>query len=88
MGLTKSVQSDDLTALIAVRDAIASDLDACDSFRDRASLYMRLTDVLARIQELRPRESTGDDVDEIAARRAARRKSGAATGSSRAKRSG
>ena len=77
-----------LVALEALRDAIASDLDRCDSMRDRASLYLRLADTLNRIEELRPpEESKGDEVDEIAARRAARR-AGAAKGSSRSNRSG
>jgi hypothetical protein len=43
--------------------------------------------ILAEIEELQPKESTGDGIDEIAARRAARRSSPPA-GKSRAKRSG
>jgi len=43
--------------------------------------------VLAEIEELQPKESTGDGIDEIAARRAARRSS-APAGKGRAKRSG
>jgi hypothetical protein len=42
--------------------------------------------ILAEIEELQPKESTGDGIDEIAARRAARR-SGSAAGAGRAKRS-
>ena len=43
--------------------------------------------VLEQIEELSPKESAGDGIDEIAKRRAARR-AGAAEGKGRAKRSG
>ena len=79
MTLKKRVSADNRNALIALRDAIADDLDECESMRDRAALYLRLTDVLARIDALEPDEQKGDAVDEIAERRAARR-SGRATG--------
>ena len=80
MGFKNFVSSGDYRAsLEAARDAIADDLDACESMRDRAALYLRLTDVLARIDALEPGEQKGDAVDEIAERRAARR-SGRATG--------
>lgn len=79
--------SDQLAALCAVRDEITRDLEACESMRDKAALYLRLTDVLDKIQALRPPEKKGDAVDEIAARRSARR-SGSAAGASRAKRPG
>lgn len=86
--LSESMTAGTIAALEALRDAIAADLDVCDSMRDRASLYLRLADTLNRIEELKPPEvSKGDDVDEIAARRAARR-AVAAKGSSRPKRSG
>lgn len=62
-----------LTTLEAMRDQIAADLQACESMRDKASLYLRLADVLKTIDELRPVTVKGDAVDEIAARRAARR---------------
>lgn len=74
-------------ALEAVRDAVAADLLVCDSMRDRAALYLRLTDVLVRLDELRPSKAEVDAVDEIAQRRSARR-SARAKGSSSAKRSG
>jgi hypothetical protein len=67
-----------------VRDQIAADLDVCAAMRDRAALYARLVDVLARIDELAPATPKGDSVDEIARRRAARRAS-AAKSSARAK---
>lgn len=75
-----------LEGLEAVRDRIAADLEMCDSMRDRAALYMRLVDVLARIDEAKPVAAKGDAVDEIAARRSARR-SGASAYPSRAKHS-
>lgn len=64
---------DTLATMEAVRDQIASDLQCCDSMRDKAALYLRLSDVLKRIDELRPVTVKGDAVDEIAARRSARR---------------
>lgn len=66
-------------SLEALRDQIALDLEACESMRDKAALYLRMADVLARIDEVRPVEVKGDAVDEIAARRAARRASSAAS---------
>ena len=62
-----------LEGLIATRDAIVYDLAACESMRDKAALYLRLADVMERIEAARPTEQKGDAVDEIAARRAARR---------------
>lgn len=83
-----AVKSGDLlAALEATRDQIAADLEVCESMRDKAALYARLTDVLARIEAVRPPVAKGDAVDEIAARRVARR-AGPAKGSSRAKRPG
>jgi uncharacterized protein HemX len=73
-----------LPGLQAVRDQIAADLEACAAMRDRAALYARLVDVLARIDELAPAIPKGDTVDEIARRRADRRAS-AAKGAPRAK---
>lgn len=66
-----------LASLEAMRDQIAADLEACNSMRDKASLYIRLADVLKLIDELRPPTVRGDAVDEIAARRASRRPSAA-----------
>lgn len=78
---------DTLAALEAMRDQIAADLLDCDAKRDKAALYLRLADTLARIEELRPDTAKGDTVDEIAARRAARR-AGPASRPPRANRSG
>ncbi len=63
---------DTLTALAAVRDGISADLETCESYRDRAALYLRLTAVLTAIEELTPPRVEGDTIDQIAQRRAAR----------------
>ena len=85
--LSAAMSSDDyLAALTATRDAIASDLTACESMRDKAALYGRLESTLKLIEAAKPAEQKGDTVDEIAKRRAARRAS-AAKSSGRAKRS-
>ena len=62
-----------LATLESVRDEIVADLMACESMRDKAALYLRLSDTLKTIDAIRPPEAKGDAVDEIAARRAARR---------------
>lgn len=81
--LSESLKSlDMLTGLECLRDEIALDLEQCQAMRDKAALYARLVDVLARIEALRPVQSKGDVVDEIASRRAARR-SGSSAYSSR-----
>lgn len=41
-----------LTALKALRDSLAADLDTCGSLRDKSSLSQRFMDVLAQIDEL------------------------------------
>jgi hypothetical protein len=88
MGFRGAVTGENLlVALEAIRDEIAADLGQCESMRDKAQLYLRLTDVLARIDAIRPAETKGDVVDEITARRSARRAS-AAPRKTRAKRSG
>lgn len=76
---------DYLASLQATRDAIARDLAACDSMRDKAALYLRLSDVMARIEEAKPAAVKGDAVDEITARRSARR-SGTSANSTRSHR--
>jgi len=68
-----------------MRAQITTDLEVCESMRDRAALYLRLTDVVARIDVLRPVEVKGDAVDEITARRTARG-AGPAKGAARAQR--
>lgn len=72
-------------SLEVIRDEIAHDLSVCESMRDKAALYLRLADVMERLEAAKPEPVRGDAVDEIAARRAARR-SGTAEGSARAKR--
>lgn len=74
---------DDLTAL---RERLLREMDACpaDKFAGISKEY-RAT--LAEIDELTPKEAVGDSIDEIAARRAARR-SGAGKASARSKRTG
>lgn len=78
---------DYLEALRATRDAIVADLQECESMRDKAALYSRLESTLKLIEAAKPPEQKGDAVDEIAARRAARR-AGATKGAGRSKRSG
>lgn len=68
-----------LEGLIALRDTLAGAIDECDSLRDLSSLSSRLSEVLGQIAELTPTEKAGDPIDEIAARRTARR-SGTAAG--------
>lgn len=76
MALSETLaQGDTLASLEAVRDQISADLDVCESMRDRASLYLRLQDILTKIEDLKPRETAGDKLDELAARRAQRRAS-------------
>jgi hypothetical protein len=69
-----------LKTLEQLRDYLASAIEGCDSLRDLSSLSGRLQSVLAEIDELTPKEQVGDGIDEIAARRSARR-SGPATSS-------
>ncbi|BDX30942.1 hypothetical protein TUM20985_14890 [Mycobacterium antarcticum] len=78
---------DSIASLQAIRDQIAVDIDLCGSMRDKAALYLRLADVIGRIDELKPLDAKGDAIDEIAARRADRR-SGTAPRSPRTNRSG
>ena len=64
---------DRLATLRDLRDLLAREIVACESSRDLAALSRQLTDVLAQIEALAPAEKKGDAVDEIAARRSARR---------------
>ena len=58
-----------------LRDLIAADLEVCNSMRDRAALYLRMSDCLKVLAELAPKAvEDGDAVDEIAARRAQRKR--------------
>ena len=66
MDVLAAAQSDDrLKALVALRNTLARSIDACDSLRDLAALSGRLQSVLGEIDELSPKEATGDSVDEI-----------------------
>ena len=86
--LSESAASGDrLKALADLRDLLARQIESCDSLRDLAALSGRLQSVLEQIDELTPKEATGDGIDEIAKRRSARR-AGTAKGQARAKRSG
>lgn len=74
MTLPESAASGDrLAALRDLRDILARNIETCDSLRDLSSLSGRLQVVLAEIDELTPKEQVGDGIDEIAARRGARR---------------
>ncbi len=71
MALVDAAASGDrLKTLEALRDVLAASIMDADPDK-RASLAARLTDVLAQIAELAPKEKAGDPLDEIAARRTA-----------------
>jgi hypothetical protein len=74
-----------LEALQALRDDLLAWMSEAPADR-RAALVAQYRATLAEIAELEPKKAEGDGVDEIAARRAARRSS-PAKGASRAKRS-
>jgi uncharacterized protein HemX len=65
---SQAVAAGGLSALEAVRDALTADLEACQSFRDRAALYNRLLNVIAEIDKLRPL-AEADDIDALRNRR-------------------
>jgi len=64
---------DRLAALRVLRDRLASDLDVTHDAREVAALALRLTDVLAQIDQI-PTSEQASAADEIAKRRAARRR--------------
>ena len=74
-----------LATLQQLRDYLANAIEDCGSLRDLAALSGRLQSVLAEIDELSPKEASGDTIDEIAKRRAARR-SGSAAAAGRTRR--
>jgi hypothetical protein len=80
-------ESGRLAALEALRDRLAREIDECDSPRDLPALALRFTDVLAQIDDM-PQSREVSRADEIAARRTARRDSGAPRKARAAKRSG
>jgi hypothetical protein len=59
-----------MSALTALRDRLAVDLDECRSKRDLAALSRQLVMVLGRLSELQ--KPVGSRIDEIAKRRARR----------------
>lgn len=74
LSLHEVAQGGDRAAtLMALRDEIAAQIDATDSGRDVAALSRQLTDVLMQIEKVAPTKATGDPIDEISQRRAARR---------------
>lgn len=75
--LTESASSGDrLAALRDLRDVLALAITECDSKRDMAALSGRFQSVLEEIAKLEGPKETGDGIDEIAQRRAARRSAG------------
>jgi hypothetical protein len=69
-------ESGRLAALEALRDRLAREIDGCDNPRDLPALALRFTDVLSQIDDM-PQSGEVSRADEIAARRATRRDSGA-----------
>ena len=86
MSVYESRDEGRLATLRALRDTLAATIDGCEP-KEMASLARQLSLVLAQIDELAPAVVEVDAVDEIAARRAARR-SGGTKGAARAKRPG
>ena len=87
MTLLESAESGNrLDTLRDLRDVLARNIQSCDSLRDLSSLTGRMQSVLAEIDELTPKDPVGDGIDEIAARRSARR-AGPAKGEGRSQRS-
>jgi hypothetical protein len=88
MSLAEISQTGDrLASLELLRDRLAQAIDDCDNPRDIPGLALRFTDVMSQIDDLPQRRDTSK-ADEIAARRAARRGSGAPRKARAAKRSG
>ena len=79
-----------LDDLIELRDALRPQVlseHTEHGLQGVSGLVGQYVKILAEIEELSPKESTGDGIDEIAARRAARR-AGPAKGAGRARKSG
>lgn len=75
MSLHEAASSgDELAALEALRDRLATEIDGCESSRDVAALSARLVDALKRVAEVRARVPAAvSAADEIAERRARRK---------------
>ena len=73
--LVTAASEGELSALRALRDDLARQLEDCESGRDYAALSLRFMDALERITELESRapKQEGTKYDELARRRAARR---------------
>lgn len=78
-----AADGDRRATLVALRDRLAADIEACESKRDMAALSQRLMDVLEQLDNL-PADEKVSPVDEIAKRRADRR--GRSQGQARAAR--
>lgn len=74
MGLVEAALSGDKrAALIALRDRLAQEIEATTSGRDLAALSRQFTEVVKLLDEM-PNEKEVSPADEIAQRRAERRK--------------
>ena len=80
-----ATSGDRLATLRKLRDTLARSVDECDSMRDLAALSGRLQSVLDEIAKIEGPKKVGDNIDELAQRRAARR-AGTAKRAVRAKR--
>lgn len=85
--MTDRGDPDRLARLLALRASQEATIEAGCGVRDFTALSAEYRRTLAEIDELMPKEQTGDSIDEIAARRAARRASTTTT-ARRTKRSG
>lgn len=70
---TAAITNNRLATLHAIRDKLAFAVDNCSEDRDIAALTLRLTDVLSQIDAM-PTSEQVSPADEIAKRRAARRR--------------
>lgn len=72
MAVSREVQGSYRDALLSLRDRLAEEIDAADA-RTLPALAKQLADVLARIEGL-PEAAAASPVDEVAKKRAKRRK--------------
>jgi len=77
MSLLEEAQKGRLPGLEALRDYLAGALDVCEAARDKASLSMRLVDVLEQIDELEggsaAASAPASPLDELRRKRAERK---------------
>ena len=79
MSLLEEAQKGRLPGLEALRDYLATELDVCESARDKASLSLRFVDVLEQIEELSGPSAASapqSPLDELRRKRAERSKAG------------